>query len=254
MSLTLHVIDAFTDRPFAGNPAAVTVLDAFPDDERMQAIAREMNLSETSFVVPRDDGEYDLRWFTPTVEMDLCGHATLAAAHFLGGSAAFHTRSGRLVCTGSEDGWIAMALPLDPPRAEEAPDVPGSKDWRWFGRGRFDALIQLDSADQVRSYEPDLNALAGLQSRAAIITAAGDRPGIDFVSRVFAPNVGIGEDPVTGSVHPTLGHFWSERLGRKDLVAEQASARGGVLRVRVEQEHVLVSGQAVTVSEVTLLV
>jgi predicted PhzF superfamily epimerase YddE/YHI9 len=254
MPLTLHVIDAFTERPFAGNPAAVTIVDAFPDDARMQSIAREMNLSETAFVVPRDDGEYDLRWFTPTIEVDLCGHATLAAAHLLGGAAAFHTRSGRLLCTPGGDGWIDMQLPLDAPVAEDPPPLSPSAAWRWFGRGRFDILIELDDAAQVRDYVPDVSALATLRSRAVIITAPGDREGIDFVSRVFAPNAGVYEDPVTGSAHSTLAVFWGVRLDRDELVGEQASPRGGIVRVRLAPDHVVVSGQAVTVSEVTLLV
>ena len=254
MPLTLRVVDAFTDEPFAGNPAAVALVDAFPTDERMQAIAREMNLSETAFVVPRNDSEHDLRWFTPLVEVDLCGHATLASAHVLGGTAAFHTRSGRLACTVSDDGWIDMALPSDPPAAAEPPPLVSSAEWRWYGRGRADVVIELATAAQVRSYEPDLAALAALGSRAVVITAAGDRDGIDCVSRVFGPNVGIPEDPVTGSAHAALAAFWSQRVGRDQLVGEQASSRGGIVRMRVADDHVVVSGKAVTVSEVTLLV
>jgi predicted PhzF superfamily epimerase YddE/YHI9 len=252
--LILRVVDAFTDAPFSGNPAAVTVVDGFPADDRMQAIAREMNLSETAFVVRRDDGEYDLRWFTPVVEVDLCGHATLAAAHVLGGVAAFHTRSGRLACSESDDGWIDMVIPPDPPVTAEPPPLASSAEWRWYGRGRSDVLIELGKAAQVRSYQPDLGALAALRSRAVVITAAGDREGIDCVSRVFAPNVGVPEDPVTGSVHTALAAFWAKRLGKDQLVGEQASPRGGIVRMRVADDYVVVSGKAVTVSEVTLLV
>jgi predicted PhzF superfamily epimerase YddE/YHI9 len=153
----LTVVDAFTATPFAGNPAAVTVLDAFPDDERMAAIAGEMNLAETAFVVPRADGSHDLRWFTPTVEVDLCGHATLASAHVLGGDASFHTRSGVLTCRRASGGWIEMDLPADPPTESPRPDdldLPGAS---WFGRGRWDALVQLDDAEQVRRLAPDLS-------------------------------------------------------------------------------------------------
>jgi len=254
MTLTLRVVDAFTDEPFAGNPAAVAVLERFPPDNRMQAIAREMHLSETAFVVPRDDTEYDLRWFTPLVEVDVCGHATLASAHVVGGATPFHPRSGRLACSESDDGWIDMALPPDPPVATDPPPLASSAEWRWYGRGRSDVVIELGKAAQVRSYEPDLRALAALRSRAVVITAAGDRDGIDCVSRVFAPNVGVPEDPVTGSVHTALGAFWSHRLGKDQLVGEQASPRGGIVRMRVADDHVVVSGKAVTVSEVNLLV
>ncbi len=249
----LTVVDAFTATPFAGNPAAVTVLDAFPDNERMAAIAGEMNLAETAFVVPRADGSHDLRWFTPTVEVDLCGHATLASAHVLGGDACFHTRSGVLSCRRASDGWIEMDLPADPPTEGPRPDdldLPGAS---WFGRGRWDALVHLDDAEQVRRLAPDLSALAALGTRAVIVTAGGDREGIDCVSRVFAPNVGVAEDPVTGSAHCTLAAFWGDRLQRDELVGEQASARGGLVRMHRRGDRVTISGQAVTVAKVELL-
>ena len=253
----LTVVDSFTDRPFAGNPAAVAVLDAFPDEARMQAIAREMHLSETAFCVPRADGAYDLRWFTPEVEVDLCGHATLATAHLLGGAARFHTASGELVCTGAAQGWIEMDFPADPPTA--APPAPtirdalGGAEVRACGTGRQDAVIELSDAAAVRAVAPDLASLAALGTRAVIVTAAGDRPGVDCVTRVFAPNVGIPEDPVTGSAHCLLAVFWGDRLGKDSLVGEQASARGGTVRMRRAGDRVIVGGQAVTVSEVRLL-
>jgi PhzF family phenazine biosynthesis protein len=259
--MDLTVVDSFTDRPFAGNPAAVAVLDVFPDEGRMQAIAREMNLSETAFVVARTDGSYDLRWFTPTVEVDLCGHATLASAHVLGGSGTFHTRSGELVCTPAEEGWIEMDLPADPTTTEDAPPslvgalgLDDASDVRVFARGRSDILVELADADTVRSLHPDQAAVAALGSRCVIVTAPGDRPGIDCVSRVFAPNAGIAEDPVTGSAHCTLAGYWGERLGRDQLVGEQASARGGVVRMRRNGDRVVLGGQAVTVSQVRLVV
>jgi predicted PhzF superfamily epimerase YddE/YHI9 len=252
MGLQLTLVDAFTDRPFSGNPAAVTVVDAFPDADYMQAVAMEMNLSETAFVVPRSDGEHDLRWFSPSVEVDLCGHATLASAHVLGRSARFHTRSGVLTCVAESGGWIGMDFPADPPVAEVPPPDLNIEDVRWFGRGRFDVLIELAEAEAVRTFQPDLSALAELGSRAVIVTAAGDRPGIDCVSRVFGPNAGIPEDPVTGSAHCTLAHFWGERTGRHQLVGEQASPRSGTVRMRREADRVMLSGQATTVGRVDL--
>jgi predicted PhzF superfamily epimerase YddE/YHI9 len=253
-TLELTVVDAFTSRPFAGNPAAVTVVTSFPEDSRMQEIAREMNLSETSFVVPRDDGSYDLRWFTPTSEVELCGHATLASAHVLGGTATFHTASGVLTCTAGDDGWIDMDFPIAPVVAAERPPNLVMEGVQWYGQAPHTAFVELSDAAAVRSLQPDLGALASVASRVVIVTAAGDRPGIDCVSRVFAPNVGIPEDPVTGSAHCTLASYWSERLGKADLVGEQASARGGIVRMRVQGDRVVLGGQAVTVSRVSLLV
>jgi PhzF family phenazine biosynthesis protein len=268
--MDLTVVDSFTDHPFAGNPAAVAVVDAFPDDDRMQAIAREMNLSETAFVVPRADGAHDLRWFTPTVEVPLCGHATLAAAHVLGGRGRFHTLSGELVCALADDGWIEMDFPADPTTPEAAPpslaaalglDDAGIDDGAdgapavlVFAQARTDLLVEVAGADTVRALRPDLAAVAALGSRCVIVTAAGDRAGVDCVSRVFGPNVGIPEDPVTGSAHCTLAGHWGERLGRQELVGEQASARGGIVRMRRAGERVVLGGQAVTVSQVRLVV
>ncbi len=254
MPFDLTVVDSFTDRPFAGNPAAVAVVDRFPDDSEMQLIAREMNLSETAFVASRADGSYDLRWFTPAVEVDLCGHATLATAHVLGGTGRFVTKSGLLTCTTGEDGWIEMDFPADPPTVADVPGTLGMAGVRWCGRGRSDLLVELADAGAVRAVEPDLAAIAALGVRCVVVTAGGDRPGIDCVSRVFAPAVGIPEDPVTGSAHCTLAPFWADRLGRNDLVGEQASARGGIVRMRVAGERVILGGRAVTVSNVRMLV
>jgi predicted PhzF superfamily epimerase YddE/YHI9 len=252
MGLQLLLVDTFTDRPFTGNPAAVAVVDAFPAAVDMQAVAMEMNLSETAFVVPRSDGEHDLRWFTPSVEVDLCGHATLASAHVLGGSARFRTRSGVLTCVAEPGGWIGMDFPGDPPVDEAMPTDLDVEGVQWFGRGRFDVLIQLAEAEAVRRFQPDLPALATLGSRAVIVTAAGDRPGVDCVSRVFGPNAGIPEDPVTGSAHCTLAHFWGARTGRDQLVGEQASPRGGTVRMRLDTDRVVLSGRATTVGRVDL--
>ena len=258
----LTVVDAFTDRPFAGNPAAVCVTESFPDEHRIQMVAREMNLSETAFVVVRPDGAYDLRWFTPTVEIDLCGHATLASAHVLGGAARFHTRSGELVCTPADDGWIEMDFPADelevqPSESELTPAVAGALgapgEVAVVMTGRSDILVELADATVVRGLRPDFGAVAGLPARGVIVTAAGDVAGVDCVSRMFAPRVGIAEDPVTGSAHCSLAVYWGERLGRDTLVGEQASARGGIVRMRRAGERVVLGGRAVTVSRVELL-
>jgi predicted PhzF superfamily epimerase YddE/YHI9 len=257
MPLELTVVDSFTDSPFAGNPAAVAVVDHFPEDARMLLVAREMNLSETAFAAVRADGSHDLRWFTPTVEVDLCGHATLATAHVLGGAGRFVTRSGPLTCATGSDGWIEMDFPADPPVTTDRPadlDIAGI---RWCGRARTDLLVELGDAAAVRALEPTptlLAVMAGLGVRCVIVTAEGDRPGIDCVSRVFAPAVGIAEDPVTGSAHCTLGPFWAERLGRAGLTGEQASARGGIVRMRSAGDRVVLGGRAVTVSKVHMLV
>jgi predicted PhzF superfamily epimerase YddE/YHI9 len=253
MALDLTVVDSFTERPFGGNPAAVAVVDRFPDEGEMQMIAREMNLSETAFAVARDDGSYDLRWFTPTVEVDLCGHATLAAAHVLGGAGRFVTRSGLLTCSMGDDGWIQMDFPSDPPIATDRPTTLHLDGIRWCGRGRNDLLIELADAAAVRALQPDLGAIADLGVRCVVVTAAGDKDGIDCVSRVFAPSAGIPEDPVTGSAHCTLAPFWADRLGRDVLVGEQASARGGIVRMRMAGDRVILGGRAVTVSNVRML-
>jgi len=254
MKLELTVVDAFTDRPFTGNPAAVAVVEKFLDDSQMQAVAMEMNLAETAFVAWRADGDYDLRWFTPTVEVPMCGHATLASAHVLGGTARFHTRSGALACSQGAEGRIEMDFPADPPSPSHIPAILAIAGIQWYGRGRFSALVELEHAAAVRAFQPDLPMLAALGSQAVIVTAAGDRAGIDCVSRVFGPNVGIPEDPVTGSAHCTLAVFWGERTGRNDLVGEQASSRGGTVHMRRDGDRVVLGGHAVTVAEVRMTV
>jgi len=256
--MKLTVVDAFTDRPFTGNPAAVTVVDAFPPDGVMQAVAREMNLSETAFVVPRDDGTYDLRWFTPTIEVNLCGHATLASAFVLGGSPAFHTRSGLLSCR-TDDGFIEMDFPAVPPAAADLPLVPdGLPAPVWTGVGGEDWIVELASGRELVDARPDITAVAGIGKRALIVTARAEGtdglpPGTDFVSRFFAPNAGVPEDPVTGSAHCVLAPYWTDRLGRAELTGYQASARGGTVKVRVNGDRVGLRGRAVRMSEVTLL-
>lgn len=252
--LEIQVIDAFADEPFRGNPAAVTIIDAFPPDHWMANVAREMNLAETAFVVPRPDGDHDLRWFSPTTEVDLCGHATLASAHVLGGDARFHTRSGLLTCHRAGDGSIEMDFPADPPSfAAVDLDLKGAH-LVWSGRGRTDVLLEVSDAKWVREYVPDIGAIRAVDARCVIVTASGDENGVDFVSRVFGPNVGVDEDPVTGSAHCTLAAYWAGRTGRSEMVGYQASPRGGTVRTRVAGDRVVLGGRAVTVSHVRMLV
>ncbi len=265
--MKIYQVDAFTERPFAGNPAAVCILDDRRDETWMRQVAREMNLSETAFL--RRDGEgYELRWFTPTVEVELCGHATLASAHILwetgllpGDRAAiFATRSGRLAAS-RRDGWIELDFPYE--RAEEAPEPDGLAaalgiEPRWIGKSRLDYLVEVASAADIRGLDPDFRALkavplGGPVARGVMVTAPADEDGVDFVSRYFAPAAGIDEDPVTGSTHCCLGPFWGARLGRKELSARQLSARGGALRIRLGDQRVYLSGHAVTVLRGELL-
>lgn len=258
MPLPLYQVDAFADRPFAGNPAAVCLLPAPREASFLQAVAREMNLAETAFLLPRDGDGWDLRWFTPTVEVDLCGHATLASAHVLwetgalpaAETARFHTRSG-LLTAGRRADWIVLDFPSEPPRA--VPDPPpllaealGARPL-WTGRNRFDYLVELPSHADVRGLDPDLRALKTLPVRGVIATARAAEPPYDFVSRFFAPAAGVDEDPVTGSAHCALAPFWRDRLGRDELLGRQISARGGTVRVRVAGDRVELGGQAVTV-------
>jgi predicted PhzF superfamily epimerase YddE/YHI9 len=256
MGLSIIQVDAFTERPFAGNPAAVCVLPAAAEAAWMQAVAREMNLSETAFLVRRDDG-YDLRWFTPTVEVDLCGHATLASAHVLwedghlppDAPARFWTRSGLLTAE-RQGAWIELDFPAKPQAPAEVP--PGLAEAlgavpRYVGRNAFDYVVESESEAGLRALTPDFAALRAIPVRGISVTSRADTAGYDFVSRFFAPASGIDEDPVTGSAHCCLGPLWAERLGRCELLAYQASARGGVVRVRVGDGRVYLGGQAVTV-------
>lgn len=253
--MLLTVVDAFTDRPFSGNPAAVAIVDEFPPDERMRAVAREMNLSETAFVVSRDHDEYDLRWFTPSIEVDLCGHATLAVVHLLGGHVVFNTRSGRLSCDVQDD-WVEMNFPAWHPVEQSLPVLPaGLPSPTWTGIAGEDWLVELPQAREVADLQPDQAGIAALGRRALIVTARADPDAkADIVSRVFAPNAGIPEDPVTGSAHCALAPYWAPRLGRQELLGYQASQRGGTVRMRMWGDRVILGGRAVTVSEVKLLV
>jgi PhzF family phenazine biosynthesis protein len=256
MGLTIFQVDAFTDKPFSGNPAGVCVVPEPQEERWMQNVAREMNLSETAFLQRQADG-YNLRWFTPAVEVDLCGHATLASAHILwevgylepGEQARFHTRSG-LLTADRKGAWIEMNFPAQPEEPASAP--PGLIEalgvpLKYIGKSKFDYLVEVDSEEIVRSAKPDFSLLTTVTVRGVIVTSIASSKNYDFVSRFFAPQVGINEDPVTGSAHCTLSPFWSKQLGKDELVGYQASARGGVVRVLLSGDRVSLGGQAVTV-------
>ncbi len=245
----MFTVDAFTDSAFQGNPAAVCLLETPAPDSWMQAVATEMGLSETAFLL----GD-SLRWFTPAVEVSLCGHATLATAHVLYSTGAatgqvdFRTASGTLTVKRDADGMITMDFPAKevtpatvPPGLEKA---LGAAPVR-VGQSAFDLLVELRSEDEVRSLSPDIEALGAIDARGVIVTAPGTTT--DFVSRFFAPNVGIPEDPVTGSAHCALAPYWADRFGRTDLVGAQLSRRGGLVRVAVRGDRVHLAGYAVTV-------
>jgi PhzF family phenazine biosynthesis protein len=258
----IHVVDSFTERPFAGNPAAVCLLDEPAPDAWMRSLAAEMRHSETAFVVrgASPDGAFGLRWFTPTVEVDLCGHATLASAHVLwahggadeGHELTFDTRSGRLGARRQGD-WIVLDFPATPVVPADAPDGMIAalglqpRDVRTVGRSRFDYVVEVSEGATVRALAPDFPALGRVPARGVAVTAPGDEPGVDFVSRFFGPASGIDEDPVTGSAHCALGPYWADRTGRSTLVARQVSPRGGTVRVEVSGARVALGGRAVTV-------
>ncbi len=256
MGLRIFQVDAFTDKAFAGNPAAVCILTEPRDDAWMQDLAREMNLSETAFLSRQEDG-FNLRWFTPALEVALCGHATLASAHILWEiglvspeePARFHTLSGLLTAERKGD-WIELNFPATPdqpatapPRLEQALGLTP----KYTGKSKFDYLFEVETEDSVRNLKPDFTLLKTIQVRGVMVTSRAASSGYDFVSRFFAPGSGIDEDPVTGSAHCCLGPFWSQRLGKDELIAYQASRRGGTVRVRVSGERVYLSGQAITI-------
>jgi PhzF family phenazine biosynthesis protein len=255
-------IDAFADRPFAGNPAAVCLMNGPRDEKWMQAVAREMNLSETAFLYPQNDG-YNLRWFTPSVEVQLCGHATLASAHHiwesgkaaLGDTLHFHSPSGLLTAKRRGD-LIELDFPARPVSPVDPP--PGLLDALktnavLVGKSTYDYLIEVTDELTVRSLSPDFGLLRKLNVRGVIVTARSSSPEFDIVSRFFAPGAGVDEDPVTGSAHCTLGPYWTAKLGKTELRAYQASARGGTLIVTIKDDRVLLAGRAVTVLRGELL-
>lgn len=262
MGQPIYQIDAFTNEPFAGNPAAVCILEASAEATWMQAVAREMNLSETAFLHPEGEG-YRLRWFTPLMEVDLCGHATLASAHLLwelglveaAAEARFLTRSGMLTAR-REGAWIVLDFPSLPAEPVEAPEglaeALGATPV-FVGRSRFDLLVELASEAAIRGLTPDIPRLAAVSDRGVIVTARSEMTAYDIVSRYFAPAAGIDEDPATGSAHCVLAPFWSARLGKRELSAFQASPRGGKLRLVLDGDRVRLGGQAVTVLKGELL-
>jgi len=255
MATPLFWVDAFTDTPYRGNPAAICLLDAAIDESAMQSLAFELGLAETAYVVPRPDGDHDLRWFTPTVEIPLCGHATLASAHTLfetgraSDAVTFHTQSGPLTCT-RDGARIAMDFPAAPPTPVDVPAgllealgiteaVAVLDNKQWF-------IVEVADPAVVERLTPDLRRLETIVDGASV-TARSDRDGVDIVSRVFGPGVGVDEDSVTGSVHCALTPYWCEQLGTTELVAYQASARGGTLHCRLDGDRVVLAGPAVTV-------
>ena len=263
MGVRIFQVDAFTGEPFSGNPAAVCILQEERGKSWMQRVAEEMNLSETAFVTRRGN-DFALRWFTPSVEVELCGHATLASAHVLwergyvppGEEIRFHTLSGVLTA-GREGDWIELDFPPEPAEPAEAPPVLaralGIRP-RYVGRNRFDYLVEVDSEEALRKMTPDFGLLGTIPTRGIIVTSLSSAHEYDFVSRFFAPRAGVNEDHVTGSAHCCLGPFWSPRLGRREFVAYQASSRGGVVRVRRSGDRVTLGGRGVTVLEGELLV
>lgn len=263
-SVPCFQVDSFTAEPFRGNPAAVCLLDEEADPRWMQAVAAEMNLAETAFVRPLDAESFELRWFTPKVEVDLCGHATLAAAHILweqdrlsrDHSANFETRSGTLVCR-KQGELIEMDFPATP--ADKIDPPPGlmsalGVQGLWVGQSKYDYLVGVIDAEEVRLASPNFQALAQFQTRGIILTSVSDDDRYDFVSRFFAPVVGIDEDPVTGSAHCCLAPYWSNLLDKKRLIGYQASARGGVVHMECEGDRVKLKGPAVTVLRGELIV
>lgn len=256
MRAPMSIVDAFTDRAFAGNPASVCLLKEPASERWMQNVAAEMNLSETAFLVPRPDG-FGLRWFTPTVEVELCGHATLGSAHVLwqtervrsSDAIRFHTLSGVLTATRRGDA-IELDFPARPPKPCDPPpnllDALGAAG-SFVGHNGMDYFVVADSARTVRELKPDFAKLSTIGLRGAIVTARSDDAKFDFISRFFAPGSGIMEDPVTGSAHCCLGPYWAEILGKSELVGLQASQRTGVVHVRCLGERVKLGGQAVTV-------
>ena len=270
MSLQIVQVDAFTNKPFSGNPAAVCITQAPLAEEKMQAIAAEMNLSETAFLYPLGSSEagFSIRWFTPAAEVDLCGHATLASAHVLwseghlsaGSAAKFKSQSGWLGAKQTENGWIELDFPAQPLRATHVmPQLVKALccqgNIRSVSRSEANYLVETHSEKSVREMTPDFTEMQKLPVQGIIVTSTTDDDAYDFVSRYFAPTVGINEDPVTGSAHTSLAPYWQEKLGKSVMLAQQVSERGGIIKVECAADNrVLISGQAVTVLKGELLV
>lgn len=256
MSIPFVQIDAFTDTAFSGNPAVAMILDTMKEDGWLQNAAREMNVSDTAYLVKRN-GEYDLRWFTPEAEVDLCGHATLASAHYLwsekledtNSEIIFHSKSGILKAK-YINGWIELNFPSEVDSQTEIDETLinalGQKPV-YVGKNRMDYIVQLENEDQVKNIKPDLNLLKTINSRGFIVTAQSQSNDYDFISRFFAPNIGINEDPVTGSAHCCLEPFWAKRLNKNEMTGYQASSRGGIVKVRGDNNRTFLLGKAVTI-------
>lgn len=254
--MEIYQVDSFTDEIFKGNPAGVCILAAPVEEQWMQSVAMEMNLSETAFLY-RQDGGFNLRWFTPATEVDLCGHATLASAHILWESkviepseeAVFFTKSGRL--SARKDGeYIILDFPAEEDEKVEAPEeIRKAIDAEivYAGFNRTDYIVEVENEETVRRLQPDFEILKGLKTRGVIVTSRSSDPEYDFVSRFFAPGIGIREDPVTGSAHCSLGPYWGKKLGKEEMAARQVSKRGGVLKVLLKGGRVNIAGKAVTV-------
>jgi len=259
MPIPIFQVDSFTQQPFAGNPAGVCFLTAPRSDAWMVSVAQEMNLSETAFLLPVEDNRYNLRWFTPKREVSLCGHATLAAAHILwqkhflpaDRQAVFDTKSGLLTADQEAGDWIALNFPARQTEEVEPPagliEAIGAQNIQFIGRYRNSNLIEVADEADVRAVEPDFAALLRVDTRSVIVTARSAARAFDFVSRYFAPAVGVNEDPVTGAAHCALAPYWAGKLKKSEMSAYQASARGGTVRVRLQGDRVILLGQAVTV-------
>lgn len=262
MGIPIFQLDSFTEKPFSGNPAGVCILGGAKDEGWMQMVAREMNLSETAFLY-RDKDSFNLRWFTPVLEVDLCGHATLASAHILftegylepGKQARFNTKSGLLKAERKGD-WTQLDFPAEPEASAETPPELARAlgvSPEYVGKNRFAYLVVVDSEDTVRGIQPDFELLRSIPGVRVIVTSRADSETYDFISRFFAPGAGIDEDPVTGSAHCCLGPYWGAKLGKDELVGYQASARGGIVKVHLAGDRVFLGGKAVTVFKGELL-
>ena len=254
--IPIFQVDAFADKPFGGNPAGVCILPEKKSEFWMQSIAKEMNLPETAFLF-KQENHYDLRWFTPAKEVELCGHATLAAAHILwqfgylkpNEQARFQTLSG-LLSAEKEGKTIILDFPEIPEQSASMP--PGLKEAlnvtaKYIGKNEFDYLLELNSESEVRNLQPNFERLKQVQARGIIVTAQAEGQKYDFVSRFFAPSIGIDEDPVTGSAHCCLGPYWNKKLNKETLIGYQASERGGLVRIEIKEDRVRLGGTAVTI-------
>lgn len=262
--MKIYQVDAFTKKPFSGNPAGVCILAEKKDSVWMQNVASEMNLSETGFLQKRE-GEYNLRWFTPSEEVNLCGHATLASAHVLfeeknqspNGKIKFYTRSGVLKAQ-RRDSWIELDFPAKPEKKVEKPPSRLTESLEiepnYIGRNDFDYIVEVENEKTVKNLKPDFDMLSELPVRGVILTSRAESEDYDFISRFFAPAVGVDEDPVTGSAHCCLAPFWAEKLEKEEVIGYQASSRGGKIKARIGRGRVFLLGQAVTVFEGELLV